>query len=456
MTRTGSLRRSILVWLLLATAAIGVLALIDTRIEALRTARDVSDRVLVGSAMAIAEAVSVDATGSLAVTIPFSSLDMLSSTAQDQVFYRVDGPQGLLTGYSDLPRADGASEAALSDGTYRGMHVRIATIPRELTTGEGTVPFSVTVAETTLARDALARSILTRSALRIAGLILGAAIVAWTAATFALRPLDRLSRTLVGRTAHDLTPIEAPAPAELRPVLDALNGFLARLSKAMAAMQNFASNANHQIRTPLTVARTQVAMAGKASGFAEPLDKADQALIRIERVLEQILLLARIEATGSTPALGKVDIAALARSVTADLLPKAVSLRQDLGYDGPHAAFARSEEVLLGELLRNLVDNAVTHCPPGTVVTVQVSQTSSDVLITVVDTGPKVPEALVTLLRDRISPDQNRGEVRTRTRGLGLHIVAEIARALQADLALNLGANGDGLVWTVRLDAVIL
>ncbi|WP_333814556.1 sensor histidine kinase [Tabrizicola sp.] len=453
MERPASLRRSILVWLLLATAAIGVLALVDTRIEALRTAREVSDRVLTGSAMAIAEAVSVDATGSLAVTIPYSSLDMLSSTAQDQVFYRVDGPQGLLTGYDDLPQAGNTGEIALADGSYRDRPVRIATILRELTTGEGTLPFTVTVAETTRARDALARSILTRSALRIAGLILGAAIVAWTAATYALRPLDRLSRSLVGRSAHDLTPIETPAPAELRPVLDALNGFLARLSQAMAALQNFASNANHQIRTPLTVARTQVAMAGKPTGPTGPLDKADQALVRIERVLEQILILARIEATGAAPVLRPVDVAALARSVTADLLPKAVSLRRDLGYDGPDRAVALSEEVLLGELLRNLVDNAITHCPADTMVTVQVSLAPGEVWLTVTDTGPRLPDPAFGQLRDRIAPDRTRGEVRTRTRGLGLHIVAEIAHALQAEIALDRGETGRGLVWTVRLAA---
>ena len=452
MTRPASLRRSILVWLLLATAAIGIVALVDTRTEALRTAREVSDRVLAGSAMAIAEAVSVDAGGGLEVTIPFSSLDMLSSTAQDQVYYRVDGPQGPITGYDDLPVAGGAaSRTALADATYRGMSLRVATLARELTTGEGTIPFSVTVAETTLAREALARSILTRSALRIAGLILGAAVVAWTAATYALRPLDRLSRSLVGRAAHDLTPIATPAPAELRPVLDALNGFLARLSQAMAAMQNFASTANHQIRTPLTVARTQVAMAGKAAGLAGPLAKADQALIRIERVLAQVLVLARIEATGAALRLRPVDVAALARSVTADLLPKAVGLRQDLGYDGPVSAFAWSEDILLEELLRNLVDNALTHCPPGTLVTVQLSDGPDGADLRVVDGGPAVPDAVLAHLARRVAPDRQRREVRTSTHGLGLFIVAEIAQALAARIALTRGADGRGLAWTLSL-----
>ena len=456
--RPSSLRRSILVWLILATAAIGVLALLDTRIEALRTARDVSDRVLVGSAMAIAEGVDVDGEGGVAISIPFSALDMLSSTAQDQVFYRVDGPPGIFTGYDDLdpvPVSEG-QRTGLADGVYRGMAVRTATILRELTSGEGTLPITVTVAETTLARDALAQAILARSALRIGILILGAAIVAWTAATYALRPLDRLSRALATRSPHDLTPIDTPAPAELRPVLNGLNGFLARLAQAMAAMSNFASNANHQIRTPLTVARTQVAMAGKAkgAGLRQPLDKADQALIRIERVLEQILLLARIEATGTGPVLNRVDVAALARGVTADLLPQAVALQKDLGFEGPSHAFARSEEVLLGELLRNLVDNATLHCPPDTIITVQVSPNGPDgVCLAVVDTGPPVSEADLGLLRARLDPTGTGGQVRTGSRGLGLHIVAEIAVALHAGIRLDRGDNGRGLVWTIHLPA---
>ena len=446
--RPISLRRSILVWLVLATAAIGALALLDTRIEALRTARDVSDRVLVGSAMAIAEGVDVDAEGGLAVSIPFSALHMLSSAAQDQVFYRVDGPGGTLTGYGDLAPASVSpgQETGLADATYRGMTIRTATILRDLTSGEGTVPFSVTVAETTLARDALARSLLTRSALRIAGLILGAALVAWTAATYALRPLDRLSRAIAGRAPHDLTPVAAETPAELRPVLDALNAFLARLSRAMAALQNFAGNANHQIRTPLTVARTQLALSSKATGAPRraALDKADAALVRIERVVEQLLLLARIEATGARPALAPVDVAALAREITSDLLPQALRLGKDLGYDGPRTLVTVTEPVLLGELLRNLVDNALQHCPEGTMGTVHL-QDRDGLRLGVIDTGPTPEETQLGVLRSRLSPDDGSGLVRTGTRGLGLYIVAEIARALGAGMTLDPGPDGRGL-----------
>jgi two-component system sensor histidine kinase TctE len=461
--RPASLRRSILVWLVLATAAIGAVALLDTRTQAQRIARDVSDRVLVGSAMAIAEGVDVDAEGAVAVAIPFSALDMLSSTAQDQVFYRIDGPTGLLTGYPDLVPAPVARGAAtgLADATYRGMAVRTATITRDLTSGEGPVPFAVTVAETTLARDALARSILARSAQRIGGLIAGAALVAWAAATYALRPLHRLSRTIAARAPHDLTPISADAPVELHPVLGAMNGFLGRLSQAMAALQNFAGNANHQIRTPLTVARTQLAMAAGPPGAGSPLqaqalDKVDAALVRIERVLEQLLLLARIEATGATPDLRPVDVAALARGLTAEHLPVAVERRTDLGYDGPRRAMALSDEILLGELLGNLVTNAVLHCPPDTMITVQVGATTgAGLAVRVSDTGPPVPDPLFDLLRARLDPQPGPAGPRAGTRGLGVHIVAEIARALRAQVGLDRGPGGQGLVWTVMLPALV-
>jgi two-component system sensor histidine kinase TctE len=451
--RPASLRRTILVWLVLATAAIGALALVDTRIEALRTAREVSDRVLIGSAMAIAEGVSVDAEGRLAISIPFSALDMLSSTAQDQVFYRVDGPAGTLTGYQDLSPIPVPTDedTALADASYKTLPIRTATLQRELTTGEGTLPFTVTVAETTRAREALATSILTRSALRIAGLIAGAALVAWTVATYALRPLDRLSRAIAAREPHDLTPIRAEAPDELRPVLDALNGFLSRLAKAMTALQNFASNANHQIRTPLTVARTQIAMSSRDTQRPEALTKADAALIRIERVLQQVLLLARVEATGTRPQLQTVDVAALARNVTADLLPQAMRRHQDLGYDGPDQLLAWSEEVLLEELLRNLVGNALNHSPERTVVTVHVGPGPC---LRVEDTGPALPDATFETLKGRLTPDRAAEEARLGTHGLGLHIVAEIARALQAEIALDRGADGIGLAVTVRLPAM--
>ncbi len=137
-----SLRRRLLLWLFLATALIGLVALVDTWREALRTAQGVSDRVLVGSALAIAERVTVDEAGGLEVDIPYSSLEMLTSTAQDKVFYRVDGPVGsFLTGYEDLavtPPRRAASPLPMA--CYGDVGIRSATLMREVSTGEQVDP----------------------------------------------------------------------------------------------------------------------------------------------------------------------------------------------------------------------------------------------------------------------------------------------------------------------------
>ncbi len=445
----ASLRRRLTLWLILATLSIGAVALYDTGVEARRTAREVSDRVLVGSALAIAEGISVDAAGHAQIEVPFSALEMLSSAAQDQVFYRVDGPEGVLTGYGDLapaPVAPGQG-AGLADDEFLGTRIRTATLVRELTADGGLVPVSVTVAESTRAREGLARRILARSAVRIGLLIAGAAAVAWISATLALRPVARLSRLLAERAPHDLAPVGVTAPAELAPVVSALNGFLFRLQGAIAALRAFASNANHQIRTPLTVARTQIAVARKDPGSAASdaaLDKADEALVRSERVLVQLLVLAQVQATGDGPGLAPRDLAALCRDVVEELLPAAIRRRQDLGYEGPESVVATTEDVLLGELLRNLAGNALTHCPPDTVVTIRLDQGPAGPRIAVTDTGPALPDSSFEALRRRLVLGLPEGQERpaAASHGLGLLIVREIAQTL--DLRLDLARRAGG------------
>ncbi len=192
-----SLRRRLLGWLLISTAVIGVAALTDTYREAVTTANVVSDRVLAGSALAIAERVVVAEDGSLEVDIPYVALEMLTSAAQDRVFYRVDGPPGqFITGYQTLPSLDEVpgSSTTFADSSFRGEPIRIAALRRSASTGINSVPFVVTVAETTIARRQLAQTILVRSALRLGLMIAGAAVIVWIAVTFSLQAALSLRR----------------------------------------------------------------------------------------------------------------------------------------------------------------------------------------------------------------------------------------------------------------------
>ena len=203
--RPFSIRRRLLAWLLVATAAFGALALVDTWREAERMATALADRVLAGSALVIAERASLDDTGQIAIEIPYGALEMLSSAAEDRVFYRVDGPPGrLVTGYGDLPvaRALPGGEPAFADDVFRGEPVRVASLSRAASTGIDEVPVIVTVAETTTAREELTRAILMRSALRLLLMILGAALIVGIAGA----PERLLSRTGLGLQELGLAP----------------------------------------------------------------------------------------------------------------------------------------------------------------------------------------------------------------------------------------------------------
>jgi two-component system sensor histidine kinase TctE len=457
-----SLRRRLLLWLFLATAVLGLLALADTWREALRTAQSVSDRVLVGSALAIAERVSVDEAGGLEVDVPFSSLEMLSSTAQDKVYYRVDGPVGtFLTGYADLtmhPAPPGG--VSFADGVHDDVRIRSATLMREISTGERSIPFAVTVAESTRARAALARAILIRSALRLAVLVAGVAVLVWVAVTVALRPLERLGEAIAERSPDDLRPVTTDTAEEVQPLVDAINLFMARLKTAVDALRNFTGNASHQLRTPLAVVRTQLALIDRSTGpeaAATASDKARTALERAERVLSHLLVLARVDASAGEAQLSSVDLVAVAKEVISEMVPSALTQDIDLGYEGLEAATVAADPILLAELLRNLVSNAIAYAGRGAVVTVRAVTRDRDVVLEVEDNGPGLaPDQIAAVVRSgrgssRPLPHLAKGQANGM--GLGLAVAVEIATLFKTTLRLERARSGSGLLASVAFEA---
>lgn len=448
----GSLRGTLLGWLLVATAIMGALALIDTWREAVRTANDLADRVLAGSALVIAERAALDENGALIIEIPYGALEMLSSAAQDRVFYRVDGPPGnLVTGYADLPVAPAHQDGPpiFADGEFEGAPVRVASLARAASTGIDEVPFVVTIAETTQARAELTRQILWRSAFRLLGMILGAAVIVWIAVTIALRPLNRLGEEIAARNFSDLSPVNTPVPTELRSVVATVNSFMRRLQSAVESLRHFSGNAGHQLRTPLTVVRTQLALAGRADRLADAQTaaaKADEATARAEQILAQLLLLARIDATGDRGTTAqRIDLTAHARDETAEMIPQALDAGIDLGFDGQTPLWVMAEPLLLGEALRNLLSNAILHTGRGAIVTVCTFSDHNRAILEVEDNGPGIPPALRPVVLNRFA----RGETRGPGTGLGLAIVQEIAAISGAELSLQDTQSGQGL--TVRV-----
>lgn len=427
MSRTYSLRRRLLLGLLLALAVIASAAIADSWREAQQTATQVSDRVLAGSILAIAERVIVAEDGSLEVDVPYVALEMLTSSAQDRVFYRVDGPAGFVTGYNALPTATiSGSEIAYDDRTFHGEPIRLGSLQRAASSGVSSIPFTVTVAETTIARGILARSLLIQATLRLAVLIVAAAAIVWLAVTLSLQPLYRLRGAIEERSQSDLSPISQAVPREVESLVETINSFMARLDSAIGALRHFTGNASHQLRTPMTIVRTQLELSRRAENEADrraAIDKADDAVEHAERVLAQLLLLARIdEATTDRGSFEKVDLAILAQRVAADHVPMANAVGIDLGYEGAEHVLVRADPMLLDEMIGNLIANAVAYAGTGAEATVRVLELAGRVVVTVIDTGGGVAAAKVPHLGRRFA----REDVSKPGQGLGLAIVREI------------------------------
>jgi len=445
--RPYSLRRRLLFWLLIPLIAIGLLALADTWREAVQTANTVSDRVLAGSALAIAERVVVAEDGSLEVDIPYVALEMLTSAAQDRVFYRVDGPPGtFITGYQELPVLQGAADAAeFGDGAFRGEDIRIARLARSASTGVSSIPFVVTVAETKIARTQLAEAILLRSAIRLGILIGAAALIIWLAVTASLAPLYRLRDAIAERNPDDLHPIDRNVPSEVGGLIDTVNSFMARLGGAISGLRNFTGNASHQLRTPMAIVRTQLALASRAPSLVDAraaAQTADEAIVNAERVLAQLLLLARIDEAASQHLQQKlpVDLADIARACVAERVVTADVAGIDLGFEGDGPQLISGEPLLLGEMVRNLVDNAIAYAGRGAEVTVRVRGAEA-VELEVEDSGSGIPADQLATVRQRFS----RGGSAAPGTGLGLPIVEEIATLFGGNLTLSAGSAGRGL-----------
>lgn len=451
-----SLRRRLLAWLLIATAVIGTAAMMDTWHEAIDTANEVSDRVLAGSALAIAERVIVAEDGSLQVDIPYVALEMLTSAAQDRVFYRVDGPPGtFITGYRNLPsipRREGQA-AAFENATFRGEPIRLAALARSASTGISSVPFVVTVAETTIARQQLTQAILIRSALRLLLMIVGAAVIVWVAVGLSLRPLYRFSEAIAERSPDDLHPIRQRVPNEVQGLVETVNSFMVRLEGALDALRHFTGNASHQLRTPLAIIRTQLALAARAPDLAEARNavrKADEAVADAERILAQLLLMAKIDAAARSTVMQSVDLTALVRSVTAEHVPRAAEAAIDLGFEGEQPVPMRAEPLLIGEAVKNLIANALLYAGRGAEVTVRVEAAADWAILEVEDNGPGIAAGLRPLALQRFERAGQKGHAERSGSGLGLPIVEEIAKLHGAVMQLEDGKDGHGLKVVIR------
>lgn len=247
-------------------------------------------------------------------------------------------------------------------------------------------------------------------------------IAAWTIRT-SLRPLRTVSAQAAaispGAIAVRLS--TADLPLELQPVVMAVNEALDRLAKGFETQRQFTADAAHELRTPLAILTAGLENL-PTTGEIERL-RLDAE--RMNRLVAQLLGVARLDGQPLDVS-QTVDLGEVAARVVERFAPLAAKSGCSLAFEpaaGPVLVTGNTDA--LGDAIRNLVENAIAHSPPGQEVTVGVDTAGA---VWVVDQGPGVPLED----RDRIFERFWRSRERrgaSAGAGLGLSIVAEIARA---------------------------
>jgi signal transduction histidine kinase len=179
--------------------------------------------------------------------------------------------------------------------------------------------FWIQVAQHRLAREALAFSASWPTLLPVPAGAPSDGILMWGLVGREVRFLRSTAQAVARRTPESLEPIEdASVPEEVQPLVDSLNGLMARLGGALAQQRQFIADAAHELRTPLTALRLQLQLAERAKDAAER-DKAHemlrQGIARASRMVEQLLTLAREDPQAQPTRHAPTDLAALAREV---------------------------------------------------------------------------------------------------------------------------------------------
>jgi two-component system sensor histidine kinase QseC len=269
-------------------------------------------------------------------------------------------------------------------------------------------------------------------------------VLLWLAIRGGLRPLLGLRTELARRDPDNLAPLDGTrAPREALPLIDQLNRLFERIRRSLERERRFTADAAHELRTPVAAikAQAQVArLAGSDQARAHALDQVLAGADRAGRLVDQLLTLARLDAV-DLRSLAPHPLREIAAQVLADLAPDALSRGVTLELAEGTELQVRCEPGLIGVLLRNLVHNAVTHAPAGTV-HVTVRPEAGRALLSVTDAGPGIPHQE----RDKVLQRFHRLEsAPPGGSGLGLSIVQRIAELHGATLNLGEGRNGHGL-----------
>ncbi len=276
-------------------------------------------------------------------------------------------------------------------------------------------------------------------------------ILIWIIVGLALRSITRVTSEISNRAPTYLEPVNLHnIPVEIKPLADELNQLFIRLKLAFDRNKRFAGDAAHELRTPLAALKTHAQVAFKSENEIErsnALLKVIQGVDRSTHIVAQLLTLSRLNQEDALNDVKPVDLHKLTTETVAYLVPLAVEKHIEIELAPPPInSMIMGNDIALGILIRNIVDNAIRYTPQNGEIKIQILNTQDTILLRVTDNGPGVPVEL----RERIFERFYRViGTKASGSGLGLAIVSQIAELHKAHISLSTPATGVGLQFDV-------
>ncbi|MEP8629086.1 sensor histidine kinase [Enterobacter mori] len=457
-----SLYLQLLLFLGLPLLLLWGLSAFNSYVSALQAATQAYDRTLLSSARTVSERLEVH-NGKLQVNVPWVVLDSFELNMNDRLYYKVVDPTGrVISGYDDLPKMPPSTSrttlypalAWFYHTEYRGQAIRVAKLLQPINEDNVVGMAEIYVAETLQSRRYLANQLLFSSWVSQGLLVLLTLILTAWLLRRVLRPMRQLSSLMVRREPGLLSPLPELLPwSETRLLIVAFNRYIDRLRGVLSRQERFNADASHQLKTPLAVLKTQVSVAltrDDPALWQESLRAMNVTLDNTIVLTERLLQLSAVKRKEQgerqfTP----VDLVQVVQNCCFSRLAQARSKAIDLGYDGElQPTIIEGDEVLLGELCANLLENAIKYTPEQGIVTVYLRVDNGAVDLSVEDSGPGIAENLIPQAMLPFRRLDNVGDAAGS--GIGLALASDIARLHRSHLQLSRSEHLGGLSVKMR------
>ena len=296
-------------------------------------------------------------------------------------------------------------------------------------------------------RNALVEGIILKPVLPIVAALPVAGLLIWLIVGYGLAPLRNLADHLRSRRAEDLRSIPATRqPLELKQVITSTNDLFSRLEASFAREKQFASDAAHELRTPISALKVHLHNISKdLPAGNHDLVQLEAAADRMGNLVEQILALHRTAPDQYMARFSELDLYQLVQEIIISAYSGFEEKNIQLELTGSHAILS-GDQFALETLVKNLLDNACKYTPAGGHVHISVAADSVGARLQIEDSGPGVPEAHYHRIFDRFyreGGDQHQSGVIGC--GLGLAIVKHIADLHGASIDLRDSSFESGL-----------